>query len=136
MGAGDVVRQAYKHWNAGDGNGWRGLAAGDCEVEASGGFTGKGPDGFAAIYELWHDAFPDCSLTMRELVTDGDRAMAEATFTGTHTGVLRTPAGEVAPTGRRVDVDYVDAWQIRDGKVVRDRVYFDEVELLTQLGIA
>jgi predicted ester cyclase len=91
---------------------------------------------FRQFFQAWQTAFPDSRVEARRIVVDGDRAMTESTFSGTHSGVFRTSAGqEIPPTGKVVAVDYCDAWKVVDGKATYDRVYFDELELLGQLGL-
>ena len=133
----EFVRKAYETWNSHDIDKWVALGTDDIVVAASGGFQGNGHDGFRQFAEGWQGAFPDCEITIRSIVADGDRVMTESTFAGTHTGPLHTPDGQVIqPTNKRVSVEYSDAWEIKGGKAVYDRVYFDEIELLTQLGIS
>jgi steroid delta-isomerase-like uncharacterized protein len=132
----EFVRQADEAWNSHDVERWVALAADDIVVAASGGFSGRGPDGYRLFAQTWQGAFSDCRVTIRNIAAEGDRVMSESTFEGTHDGPLSTPAGDVIPpTGKRVSVEYVDAWQIRGGKAIYERVYFDELELLAQLGV-
>jgi ketosteroid isomerase-like protein len=65
----------------------------------------------------------------------GDIAVEEGTFTGTHHGILHSPAGDIAPTGRRVAVDYIHVLRYRDGKHVSFNLLFDRLEMLEQLGL-
>jgi ketosteroid isomerase-like protein len=64
-----------------------------------------------------------------------DVAVEEGTFTGTHDGTLRTPAGDIPPTGRSVAVDYVQVLRFRDGKHVSFNLMFDRLAMLEQLGV-
>jgi hypothetical protein len=40
-----------------------------------------------------------------------------------------------APTGRRMQVDGVDLWRMRDGRIARYRAFYDVTDLARQLGI-
>ena len=60
--------------------------------------------GFLGVF--W-DAFPDGRLETSRLLAEGSVVAAEGRFKGTHTGVTRTQAGDVAPTGRKVDLPNV-----------------------------
>jgi hypothetical protein len=71
----------------------------------------------------------------RQLFGD-DAAATEVTFTGTHTGPLPTPNGPVPPTGRRVSLRSVSILRVEAGLVASERVYLDQLELVTQLGLA
>jgi ketosteroid isomerase-like protein len=64
-----------------------------------------------------------------------DVAVEEGTFTGTHGGVLRSPMGDVPPTGRSVSVDYIQVLRFRDGKHSSFNLMFDRLLMLEQLGL-
>ncbi|MGZ8177922.1 hypothetical protein ACXVUM_08305 [Williamsia sp. SKLECPSW1] len=52
-----------------------------------------------------------------------------------HDGVLQTPAGPVAATGRPVEFRW-SATYLVDGLALRsEHLYFDQLDLLTQLGL-
>lgn len=40
-----------------------------------------------------------------------------------------------APTGRRMRMDGVDLWTMRDGRIARYHAFYDMTELARQLGI-
>ena len=88
--------------------------------------------GFLGVF--W-DAFPDGRLETSGLLAEGSVVAAEGRFIGTHTGVLRTPAGDVPATGREVDVHWMSAYQVRGDVLTSERLYFDQAELLGQLGL-
>jgi ketosteroid isomerase-like protein len=49
--------------------------------------------------------------------------------------VLRTPTGEIPPTGRAVDLDYIQVLRFRDGRHVSFHLMFDRLLMLEQLGL-
>jgi predicted ester cyclase len=49
--------------------------------------------------------------------------------------VLRTPTGEVPPTGRRVEFRWMSAYEAQGDELASEHLFFDQVELLTQLGL-
>jgi ketosteroid isomerase-like protein len=59
----------------------------------------------------------------------------EGRFTGTHTGPLATDDGDVEPTGATVDLRFADVSQVHDGKIVAYHTYYDQLGLLSQLGL-
>jgi ketosteroid isomerase-like protein len=61
--------------------------------------------------------------------------MSEGIFSGTHTGPLATPAGDVPPTGKPLRLAFADVFVIRDGLIVEHHIYYDQVAFLTQLGL-
>ena len=55
---------------------------------------------------------------------------------GTHTGPLVLPDGtELPPTGKRVEVKGMELVRVRDGKVVVDNLYYDNLAVAAQLGL-
>jgi steroid delta-isomerase-like uncharacterized protein len=85
--------------------------------------------------ELWANAFSDGRIEPTTFVAQGDLVVAEFTGRGTHTGPLRTPAGEIPATHRRVELPFIEVFRIRNGKVVESRSYFDVASMLAQLGV-
>ena len=50
-------------------------------------------------------------------------------------GVLASPAGEIPPTNRRLTGRGVQALRVQGDAVVETQLYFDQVQLMTQLGL-
>lgn len=95
-----------------------------------------GPDGAIELSQGWSAAFPDARGTVVNAVADGDTAVLELVYEGTHTGALETPQGAVPPSGKRASVRGVMVARVSDGKLVECREYFDVLTLLTQIGAA
>jgi len=53
---------------------------------------------------------------------------------GMMTGLLDPPG--FAPTGRAMEIEGVDLWTMRDGRIARYRAFYDMNEVARQLGIA
>jgi len=100
------------------------------------GQTFHGPEGFRNFMMGFKSAFPDITINqvVSQIATD-EAVVSEFTARGTHTGPLMTPAGEVPPTGRTVDLTVCEVWQIRDGKVASLHNYQDAASLMRQLGL-
>ncbi len=107
----------------------------DVTYHAPGAVTGQGKAACAQFFADWFSAFPDAHVDVHALHIAGDVAVEDGTFTGTHNGILRTPAGDVAPTGRAVAVDYLQVLRFRDGKHVSFNLIYDRLVLLEQLGL-
>ena len=92
-----------------------------------------------AVREFWRgffEAFPDMNGVAERKHESGSTAIDEWTFSGTHTGPMPTPTGETVPaTGRRVEIRGADFATVENGKIVDHRVYFDQMQLLGQLGL-
>jgi steroid delta-isomerase-like uncharacterized protein len=104
------------------------------EVMLPGGVTLRGPDEVAAAVGGFWEALPDCKITPANVVAAEDTVLTEGILSGTHTGPFRTPQGEIPASGNRVKLRYASVKQIRDGKVAHENLYFDQLELLQQLG--
>jgi predicted ester cyclase len=87
------------------------------------------------FYRGWIQAFPDARVRIAAVHVLDDVAVEEGTFTGTHTGVLHSPAGDLPPTGRTVSVDYIQVLRFRDGETVGFNLMFDRLAMLEQLGL-
>jgi predicted ester cyclase len=95
----------------------------------------RGVDENRAYYATWWNGFPDCRVTAHSHHLDGSTLIEEGTFTGTHRGVFRTPMGDISPTGRRVQAEYINVITVERGRVVRQRLILDRLDLLDQLGL-
>lgn len=95
-----------------------------------------GRDAIADYLIEFRQAFPDMTFEMVAALETGDIAIDEAYLSATHTGALSTPDGEIAPTGKSVRLRECDVLVARDGRAVEHRFYFDQLELLTQLGLS
>lgn len=122
-------------FNAHDLDGFAAVLADDVVFTAPGGLHGEGKAACVAFFGGWFDAFSDARVDVHALYLDGDVAVEEGSFTGTHDGVLRSPAGDICPTGRRVAVDYLQVLRFRDGRHASFTLVFDRLQLLEQLGV-
>ena len=133
----NVLEQAIERWNANDREGWAALYTDDVVYEAPGGAR---ISGLADLKEKYFDALviaaPDRGSRDVVLYADGDHVVEEARYTGTHTGTWRSPNGaEVPATGRKLDFPFVGIFRVGDGKISSIRIYYDQIEVLTQLGL-
>jgi steroid delta-isomerase-like uncharacterized protein len=87
---------------------------------------------FCAVFVT---AFPDLTQDVHLLIDADEYAFAEVVARGTHTGPLVTAEGEVAPTGRTIEVPFCVVMRSRDGLLVEGREYYDAATLLRQLGL-
>lgn len=88
-----------------------------------------------SVWKGWAAAFSDSNATIEEAHVSGNTVILEVTLRGTHTGTLRTPGGDIPPTGRQVEIRSCQIVQVADGKAKRVRHYFDMATILSQLGI-
>ena len=81
-------------------------------------------------------AIPDFTWDSLAEHESGDTSIDEGWFVGTNTGPLPLPDGTVMPaTGKAVRVRGCDIATVAGGQIVRHHFYYDQMELLTQLGL-
>jgi ketosteroid isomerase-like protein len=134
-----TTREAFERgtdtFNAHDLDGFAAVLADDVTFAMPGGMRGQGKPACVESYGGWLSAFPDGHVEVHDVHFVGEVAVEEGTFSGTHNGVLHTPAGDVPPTGRAMSLDYVQVLRFRDGKHVSFSLMFDRLEMLEQLGL-
>lgn len=132
----DIARSLYEDWNARELERAAEHMRDDGEVALVGSGTRfRGPDGLLELERMWAEAFPDGRVSIDRVIASGDCVCVEVTGRGTHTGTLRFPGGEIAPTGLSVTLHRCDVYEFRDGKIRSLRSYFDSASLLQQLGV-
>jgi predicted ester cyclase len=131
-----VVERGMKAFNAHDLEAVARDAAPDIVLTAPGGIKVQGAQAVKEYNQNWIRAFPDARVENKKLIAQGNTVVVEGVFTGTHAGPLKTPMGEVPPTGRKVKGDFIQVFEIDRGLVKRDYLVYDQVDLMTQLGMA
>jgi steroid delta-isomerase-like uncharacterized protein len=91
-----------------------------------------GPEEVSGYFEESRTAFPDQRNEVRALHHTDDGVMVEAVIRGTHNGPLRS----LPPTGREYKLPILAFFVFEEDKLVCERVYFDQLTVLRQLGIA
>ena len=135
MTAREAFEKGTASFNAHDIDGFAKVLTDDVVFQAPGGVRGKGKEACAAFFASWFTAFPDAHVNVRAVHACGDILVEEGTFTGTHGGILPSPTGEIPPTNRPVEVDYVQVIRFRDGKHSSFHLVFDRLLMLEQLGL-
>lgn len=107
----------------------------DIEFVIPGDITLRGREQVRDYMQLFWNAFPDMRVRAISQVIAGDTAVTEAVYEGTHTGTLRTPNGDVPPTGRRVRGRQVAVQRVKDSQICSEHLYFDQLEFLGALGL-
>jgi len=90
-----------------------------------------GPEGFKMVIGLFLAAFPDMHATIEEALAEGDKVITRGYFTGTHKGDFQG----IPPTGKQVNVKYIDIWRVENGKMVENWVRLDQLGMMQQLGV-
>jgi predicted ester cyclase len=96
----------------------------------------KGPQAVKEQNQLMVRAFPDAKVEAKNTIAQGNTVVVEGVFTGTHSGPLKTPMGDVAPTGKKVAGEFIQVVEIDRGLVKRSHLIYDQVQLMQQLGLS
>lgn len=88
-------------------------------------------DGVRVLYHRLRDAFPDFRPQIHWQSVDGDLVTTFKTYHGTHQGDFLG----IAPTGRTVQFETVDAMRVRNGRIVEHWGVANLYSVLGQLGI-
>jgi steroid delta-isomerase-like uncharacterized protein len=131
----DVIARLYRAFNTRNFDAYAQCLTPDFQLRAKGGGSVRGVEACKAFDREWVSAFPDGHITMEKQVADASNVMAECRFVGTHTGALRGAAGEVPATGKKVEITYMVAFEFQGDKITSEHVYYDQLELLQQLGL-
>jgi steroid delta-isomerase-like uncharacterized protein len=130
-----LLNRYVELYNAGDLDGVIDLYADDAvQNMPDGSFEGRSAIRARLAQEL--AGFTDVNHTVRSFVEQGDLFCDEWTFAGTHTQPFPLPDGtELPPTGARVEIRGMELVQVRDGRVVVNTLYYDNLAVAAQLGI-
>ena len=130
-----VGSQFVEAFNAHDENRIRELNADNALLEAPGDVRLEGREAATQYAMAWLRAFPDARIAVHNELEAGDWVVQEFTFEGNHTNTLSTPAGDIPATNRRLRGRGVQILRVEGVTVADTRLYFDQVQVLTQLGL-
>jgi len=91
----------------------------------------RGPEAVRQMLEGYFKAFPDLHFETEQVLTSGDYIVARVRLSGTHQGNFMG----IAPTRKTINIQSCNVVQVRNGKVIRSRVYSDNARLFEQLGV-
>ena len=87
-------------------------------------------DGVRNLYQTLRAAFPDFHADIHWQSVDGDLVTTYKTYHGTHEGTFLG----VAPTGRLIHFETVDAMRVHNGKIIEHWGVANLFSLIQQLG--
>lgn len=103
----------------------------DCVLESPfAGGTATGPDAIAAVYERYFSTFADITFTREALIVDGNTVVLLERVAGTDTGGVMG----LAPSGRAMSYMIAIQYELRDGRIARERRVYDFTGVLLQIG--
>lgn len=91
-----------------------------------------GSAGTKIFVSMFRAVFPDLSITIDDMIAEGDKVVVRHTTRGTHTGTFLG----IPPTGCSIQSFGVDIVRIVDDKLVEDWGIIDQPALMQQLGFA
>jgi steroid delta-isomerase-like uncharacterized protein len=87
-------------------------------------------EGMKAWCRSMYASFGNIQLTILDMLAEGDQVALRYRSTGTHQGDYLG----VAATGKTWTIEAVSWLRILDGKIVEDNGYWDNLDILRQLG--
>lgn len=132
----DLARRMHEAWNERNFDEMAAATAPDGVLTLVGsGDTFEGPEGSRVYAAMWAEGFPDGKVTVDQVIDSGDYVVVEYTGRGTHTGTLTTGMGAIPATGRSLTLQLCDVMQFKNGKMQKQRTYFDTGSMMAQLGL-
>jgi steroid delta-isomerase-like uncharacterized protein len=128
----EVAEQYYKHFEAGDLDGAAALFGEDCvHISPAGAQSNEEHKQFGGSFKA---AVPDGRMSISTTVESGEDIAVEGRFMGTHSGDLVSPQGTIPASGRTIELRYSDFFKVINGKIVEHRIYWDQIDMMQQLG--
>jgi hypothetical protein len=122
-------------FNAHDETTIRSLIAPNAKFSGPGDVRLEGKDAVIGYINSWMKALPDAKITVTHEIVSAPWIVQEFTVNGTHKAPLTSPMGTIQATNRKVSGQCVSITRYENDLAVEARLYFDVVQLLTQLGV-
>lgn len=130
-----LIRRWFEEvWDKGRAEAIDEMFAEDCAnhglVDDAGNPTILGPASFKAFHQNFRSAFPNITVTVEDVLAEGDKIAARCIVRGSHTG---SGLG-FAATDKAVEIEGIVIARIKDGKFVETWNNFDFLKMYRQLG--
>lgn len=130
-----LATRAIEAFNAADWDAFREISHDDVVyIEAGTGRRIEGIEPYLEGLREWKTALPDVHGTVQRALADGDLAVQDVVWQGTHQGPLPGPTGPIPATGAQVTVVGTLWIASRDGRVAEVTHHLDVLSLLAQVG--
>jgi steroid delta-isomerase-like uncharacterized protein len=130
-----VAAEAVEAFNAHDERWLRALYDDAVVLEVPGEGRLEGADAAIDYTRRWLRAFPDAGAFVDQEIAEGDWIAHRLVVEGTHQDAFVGRTDEIPATHRPLRLDAVALTRIRDGKIKHQQLFFDQSELLVQLGL-
>ena len=129
-----IQRWFEEVWNQGNSKVIEELLSQDCVIHGLVDASGSPVEGLPAFHDFhsqFRGAFPDISVSVDDVIAEGDRVVARCSVRGKHSGEDLGFAATNAP----VQFEGIAIVRIKDGKIVEAWNQFDFLEMNRQLGV-
>jgi steroid delta-isomerase-like uncharacterized protein len=130
---GHVVKEWAARLDAGDLDGSSELVAEDI-AWANPVASVHGREELRGLLGVFWTAIPDFQHQITDVVESGDLVAIRGVASGTHSGPLAGPAGEIAASGRAISFHFAAFARVEDGLIREFRGYWDAMGLMQQMG--
>jgi predicted ester cyclase len=100
-------------------------------IEHQYGFNPPNAEGVKKAINSLHNSFPDFSLTIEDMITEGDKVWGRMTGRGTH----KKQFGPIPPTNKIFEITVIDIMRFKDEKLIEHWGVPDRLALMEQLGM-
>ena len=88
-------------------------------------------DGFVGWLKGWATTFSDARVDGADYIDAGEWTIARFIGRGLNDG----PLGEMPATGKQMNMPFCEIMHWSDGKIERGELYYDQLTMLSQLGV-
>jgi steroid delta-isomerase-like uncharacterized protein len=127
----NAIQNAVKAWNTNDKELMYSFMDADITRTTDGIKTQSGTQEYGNMMDLYHNAFSNFTVTMRNSTIKDNKAYISWAISGTNTGsFLENPA-----TNKKINVPGFSVWTFNsDGKATQEDAYADNLAIFQQLG--
>ena len=87
---------------------------------------------YRETFDTYAGAFPDCNIEIDQFVSEGSTVACHYTFSGTHQGDL---AG-IPASAKKVSVQGIGIFRLEGAQLVEERVVWNALTMMRQIGAA
>ena len=92
----------------------------------------RGRDAARAYFAELFSAVPDCRIRIEKIAGEGDTVFVRWRMTGRASG---TPWRGIESNGSHLDLQGVDCFTVRDGKIEQNIIFFDQLDFARHIGL-
>ncbi len=132
--AAELGERWFQALNSGDVDAAVSLLSDDVEFGSPAG-TIKGSAEVRQFLQGYQLAFPEARFAISAVFGSGQTAAHEGTYSGTNSGPLTSPSGEIPATGKYASVPFVTVLETDGERITAHRAYWDQMGFMGQLGL-